>query len=47
VIAAGAGRGNDSALQELNGPLLLLASGAGASVTGAVLHVDGTEHRTT
>ncbi|MDR6917111.1 NAD(P)-dependent dehydrogenase (short-subunit alcohol dehydrogenase family) [Pseudomonas sp. 3296] len=47
VIAAGAGRGNDSALQELNGPLLLLASGAGASVTGAVLHVDGAEHRAT
>ncbi|MBI3908711.1 MAG: SDR family oxidoreductase [Pseudomonas fluorescens] len=38
VIAAG--RGNDAGLQELNGPLLLLASGAGASVTGAVLHID-------
>jgi NAD(P)-dependent dehydrogenase (short-subunit alcohol dehydrogenase family) len=39
VIAAG--RDKDAALQELNGPLLLLASGAGASVTGAVLHIDG------
>lgn len=39
VIAAG--RNKDAALQELNGPLLLLASGAGASVTGAVLHIDG------
>jgi NAD(P)-dependent dehydrogenase (short-subunit alcohol dehydrogenase family) len=38
VIAAG--RGKDAGLQELNGPLLLLASGAGASVTGAVLHID-------
>lgn len=38
VIAAG--RNKDAALQELNGPLLLLASGAGASVTGAVLHID-------
>ncbi|MNL17510.1 3-ketoacyl-(acyl-carrier-protein) reductase [compost metagenome] len=38
VIAAG--RGKDTGLQELNGPLLLLASGAGASVTGAVLHID-------
>lgn len=47
VIATGADRGNDSALQELNGPLLLLASGAGASVTGAVLHVDGAEQRAT
>ncbi|CAI8855896.1 NAD(P)-dependent dehydrogenase (short-subunit alcohol dehydrogenase family) [Pseudomonas sp. JAI111] len=39
VIAPGQGQG--AGLQELNGPLLLLASGAGASVTGAVLHVDG------
>lgn len=38
VIAAG--RGKEAGLQELNGPMLLLASGAGASVTGAVLHVD-------
>jgi NAD(P)-dependent dehydrogenase (short-subunit alcohol dehydrogenase family) len=38
VIAAG--RGKEAGLQELNGPLLLLASGAGASVTGAVLHID-------
>jgi NAD(P)-dependent dehydrogenase (short-subunit alcohol dehydrogenase family) len=38
VIAPG--RGKDAGLQELNGPLLLLASGAGASVTGAVLHID-------
>lgn len=38
VIAAG--RDKDAGLQELNGPLLLLASGAGASVTGAVLHID-------
>lgn len=38
VIAAG--RGKDAGLQELDGPLLLLASGAGASVTGAVLHID-------
>jgi NAD(P)-dependent dehydrogenase (short-subunit alcohol dehydrogenase family) len=38
VIAAG--RGKYAGLQELNGPLLLLASGAGASVTGAVLHID-------
>ncbi|MGE8064196.1 SDR family NAD(P)-dependent oxidoreductase [Pseudomonas sp. NPDC089569] len=41
VIASAAGRGDGSGLQDLNGPLLLLASGAGASVTGAVLHVDG------
>lgn len=41
VIAPGAGRANGAGLQELNGPLLLLASGAGASVTGAVLHMDG------
>jgi NAD(P)-dependent dehydrogenase (short-subunit alcohol dehydrogenase family) len=34
------GRDKDTALQELNGPLLLLASGAGACVTGAVLHID-------
>ena len=40
VIAPRAGKGYDAGLQELNGPLLLLASGAGASVTGAVLHVD-------
>jgi NAD(P)-dependent dehydrogenase (short-subunit alcohol dehydrogenase family) len=39
VIAAA--RGTHTGLQELNGPLLLLASGAGASVTGAVLHIDG------
>lgn len=38
VIARG--QGKDAGLQDLNGPLLLLASGAGASVTGAVLHVD-------
>ncbi|MVV48055.1 SDR family NAD(P)-dependent oxidoreductase [Pseudomonas sp. PB120] len=38
VIAAGRDKG--AALQKLNGPLLLLASGAGASVTGAVLHID-------
>lgn len=40
VIAPGADRVNDKGLLELDGPLLLLASGAGASVTGAVLHVD-------
>ncbi|KQZ78657.1 SDR family NAD(P)-dependent oxidoreductase [Pseudomonas sp. Root562] len=38
VIAPG--RDKDAGLQELNGPMLLLASGAGASVTGAVLHID-------
>lgn len=38
VIAAG--QSKNAGLQELNGPLLLLASGAGASVTGAVLHID-------
>ena len=43
VIAPGAGQGNDERLLELNGPLLLLASGAGASVTGAVLHIDSPE----
>jgi NAD(P)-dependent dehydrogenase (short-subunit alcohol dehydrogenase family) len=38
VIAPG--RGKNAGLQEFDGPLLLLASGAGASVTGAVLHID-------
>ncbi|CAI8924991.1 MULTISPECIES: SDR family NAD(P)-dependent oxidoreductase [unclassified Pseudomonas] len=42
VIAPGVDRANHERLLQLNGPLLLLASSAGASVTGAVLHLDGT-----
>ncbi len=40
VIAPRGGKDYEDGLQELDGPLLLRASGAGASVTGTVLHVD-------